>query len=208
MRLLELFSGTGSIGRAFPDFEVTSLDLVGSPTIKKNILDWDFKSLPPGSFDVIWASPPCTMFSRARTTAKTPRQLESADALVQRALDIIEHFRPQVWAMENPQTGLLKDRAVVTGLPFVDVTYCRYGGPGYKKATRVWTNLGEHWTPRPMCSRQCPCEQVVDGRHPVSAQRRAGRPGDRPFTREELYAIPPELCEEIAAATRLALQAS
>ena len=208
MRLLELFSGTGSIGRAFPDFEVTSLDLVGSPTLKMDIMDWDYKSLPPGSFDVIWASPPCTHYSRARTTAKTPRDLEGSDALVQRTLDIIEHFRPRVWLMENPQTGLLKDRAVVAGLPFKDVCYCKYGGPGYKKATRVWTNLGEHWTPRPMCSRQCPCEHMVDGRHPVSAQRRAGRPGDRPFTREELYAIPPELCEEIAAATRLALQAS
>jgi len=205
MRLLELFSGTGSIGKAFPDFEVTSLDLVGSPTIKLDIMDWDYQSMAPGSYDAVWASPPCTHFSRARTTAKTPRQLESADALVQRTLDIIEHFRPQVWAIENPQTGLLKDRAVVAGLPFKDVTYCKYGA-SYKKATRVWTNLGEHWTPRPMCSKQCPCEQMTDGRHPVSAQRRASRPGDRVFTREELYAIPPELCEEIAAATRLALQ--
>ena len=204
MRLLELFSGTGSIGRAFPDFEVTSLDLVGSPTIKTDIMDWDFQSLPPGSFDVVWASPPCTHYSRARTTAKTPRDLDGSDALVQRTLDIIQHFRPKVWWMENPATGLLKDRPVVAGLPFQDLCYCRYGAL-YRKPTRVWGNLD--WSPRPMCSRQCPCEHMTDGRHPVSAQRRAGRPGDRAFTREELYAIPPALCEEIAAATRLALQA-
>ena len=206
MRLLELFSGTGSIGRAFPDFEVTSLDLVGSPTIKANILDWDYESLPPGSFEVIWASPPCTHYSRARTTSSTPRDLLGSDALVQKTLDIIAYFRPQVWAIENPQTGLLKDRAVVAGLPFKDVTYCRYGGPGYKKATRVWTNLGDHWSPRPMCSRHDPCENVTEGRHPVSAQRRAGRPGDRMFSQAELYAIPPALCEEIADATRRALE--
>jgi hypothetical protein len=157
-----------------------------------------------GSFEVIWASPPCTHYSRARTTAKSPRDLEGSDALVQRTLDIIAHFRPQCWAMENPQTGLLKDRAVVAGLPFLDVTYCKYGA-SYKKATRIWTNLGEHRSPRPMCSRHDPCEKVTQGRHPVSAQRRAGRPGDRMFTREELYAIPPALCEEIAAATRRAL---
>ena len=205
MRLLELFSGTGSIGKAFPDFEVTSLDLVGSPTLKMDIMDWDYQSLPPGSFDVIWASPPCTHYSRARTTAKTPRDLEGSDALVERTLNIIDHFRPRVWLMENPASGMLKDRPVVAGLPFRDVCYCRYGAP-YRKPTRVWGNLGEHRSPRPMCSRQCPCEQMTDGRHPISAQRRASRPGDRPFTRDELYAIPPELCEEIAAATRLALQ--
>ena len=120
-------------------------------------------------------------------------------------MDIIDHFRPRGWLMENPATGLLKDRPVVAGLPFHDVCYCMYGAL-YRKPTRIWGNLGEHWSPRPMCSRQCPCEHMTDGRHPVSAQRRASRPGDRPFTREELYAIPPELCEEIAAATRLALQ--
>ena len=132
------------------------------------------------------------------------RDLEGSDALVQRTLDIIAHFRPQCWAMENPATGLLKDRAVVAGLPFQDVCYCRYGA-SYKKPTRVWNNLGEHWSPRPMCSRHDPCENVTQGRHPVSAQRRAGRPGDIMFTREELYAIPPQLCEEIANATRRAL---
>ena len=43
MRLLELFSGIGSIGRAFEalGWEVTSLDLEGEPTIKCDILDWD-----------------------------------------------------------------------------------------------------------------------------------------------------------------------
>ena len=56
-----------------------------------------------------------------------------------------------------------------------------------------------------MCSRHDPCENVTQGRHPVSAQRRASRAGDRQFTREELYAIPPALCEEIADATRRAL---
>ena len=50
MRLLELFSGTGSIGRAFEalGWEVTSLDLEGEPTIKCDILDWDY-TLPAGA---------------------------------------------------------------------------------------------------------------------------------------------------------------
>ena len=33
-------------------------------------------------FDVIWASPDCTQYSRARTTATTPRYLQKADRLV------------------------------------------------------------------------------------------------------------------------------
>ena len=71
MRLLELFAGTGSIGKVFRagGVQVTSLDITGDPDIKESILTWDYKSFPPGTFQVIWASPPCTMFSRARTTA-------------------------------------------------------------------------------------------------------------------------------------------
>ena len=51
MRLLELFSGTGSVGRAFEalGWEVTSLDLEGEPTIKCDILDWDHTAFPPGT---------------------------------------------------------------------------------------------------------------------------------------------------------------
>ena len=48
MRLLELFSGTGSVGRAFEalGWEVTSLDVEGEPTIKCDIMDWDY---PPSA---------------------------------------------------------------------------------------------------------------------------------------------------------------
>ena len=206
MRLLELFAGTGSVGKVFRAgwFQVTSLDITGSPDIREDIMTWDYKSIPPGTFQVVWASPPCTMFSRARTTAKTKRDLVGADAMVSRALEIIDWFQPQVWCLENPQTGLLKDREVVAGLPFKDVTYCKYSSGGahqYKKPTRVWNNLGDYWTPREMCSRGAPCEHMVGTRHPVSAQRRAGRPGDRPFSRAELYSIPPDLVSELLEAT-------
>ena len=66
MRLLELFSGTGSVGRAFEalGWEVTSLDVEGEPTIKCDIMDWDYRSLPPGHFDAVWASPVCTSSRR------------------------------------------------------------------------------------------------------------------------------------------------
>ena len=36
--------------------------------IRCDILDWDFRAYEPKSFDFIWASPPCTEYSIAKTT--------------------------------------------------------------------------------------------------------------------------------------------
>ena len=61
------------------------------------------------------------------------------------ALEIIAHFDPLMWIVENPATGLLKTRPFMERLPWVDVTYCKYGTP-YRKQTRLWTNM--RWRPR------------------------------------------------------------
>ena len=78
MRLLELFSGTKSVGRAFEalGWEVTSLDADATtrPTICTDVQAWDYGTYPPGHFDLIWASPVCMEFSRALT--RRPRRLE------------------------------------------------------------------------------------------------------------------------------------
>ena len=140
MRLLELFAGTQSIGKAFREagWQVVSLDIdPGSGAdITADILEWDYRAYDKGHFDAIWSSPCCTHFSRARTKAKTPRNLEWADSLVAKTIEIIQYFQPKVWAWENPQSGLLKDREVVRGIPWKDVSYCVYGFK-YRKYTRV-----------------------------------------------------------------------
>ena len=128
-RALFLCSGTGSVGRPFREagWEVVDVDRDGrfGAEVVVDILTWDFRSAyPQGHWDVIWASPDCTQYSRARTTAKTPRDLEGADALVAKCREIIEYFCPRRWFIENPDTGLLKDREVVAGLPYVRVDYC------------------------------------------------------------------------------------
>jgi site-specific DNA-cytosine methylase len=204
MRLLELFSGTGSMGRAFRDlgWEVVSLDIMpGQHTIRADIRDWDYSIFPVGHFDAIHASPPCTEYSIARTCAKTPRNLELADSLVQRTLDIIDYFKPKVFMIENPYTGMLRKRPLMQHLePFLRrVTYCRYGLP-YRKETAIWTNLGDLWQPRPLCTRSNPCPQVLDFWRPASAQNRDRFTQNR-FKREELYVIPAALCDELALAT-------
>ena len=204
-RLLELFCGTKSIGRAFEaaGWEVVSLDIVSKfePTILCDIRSWDYALFPPGHFDMVWASPVCTEYSRALTMR--PRRLEEGDALVLRALEIMEHFDPLMWVIENPATGLLKTRPFMERLPWVDVTYCMYGTP-YRKQTRLWTNM--QWRPsRGLCRSGSRCDAWEDGRHLRGAQggpRLMGgqRERVRGQSRELLYSIPTALCEEIARA--------
>ena len=96
-RLIELFCGTKSISKVFEQhgWTCTSLDFDPKmePTICCNILDVTPEMiLEHGRPDVIWASPLCTMYSRARTTAKTPRDLEGSDKLVQKVIDLARYF--------------------------------------------------------------------------------------------------------------------
>ena len=67
MRLLELFSGTGSVGNVFKEhgWEVVSLDRDMPADISTDIMDRYYmrSPYPPKHFDVIWASPPCTEYS-------------------------------------------------------------------------------------------------------------------------------------------------
>ena len=70
LRVLDLFSGTQSVKKAlderWPHWEYTSLDLANAD-INTDIMDWDYQNAyPPNHFDIIWASPVCTYFSRLR----------------------------------------------------------------------------------------------------------------------------------------------
>ena len=147
------------------------------------------------SVHTIWCSPDCRMYSRARTTGG-PRNFESSDKLVQACRDIIEYLRPRCWFMENPDSGYLKTRPCVKGLPYVRVDYCMYQDPVlYRKRTRLWTNCTD-WYPK-MCDKS----HLIDGKHPATAQRGYRkddrRSGERTFARDELHRLPRALCDEI-----------
>ena len=89
MRVLELFSGTGSVGNVCRarGMDVVSLDRDMPAAIRCNILDWVFRAYEPKSFDCIWAFPPCTEYSIAKTTGV--RDIEQATRESQRTIDII-----------------------------------------------------------------------------------------------------------------------
>jgi hypothetical protein len=124
-----------------------------------------------------------------------------ADSLVLKTLEIIEYFKPRLYWIENPQTGLLKTRPFMQGMPYFDIDYCQYGGVGYKKRTRLWTNAP--FQPRPLCDKRT-CPFVENGRHLKTAQHGPNRYPDTGLTLNDsqslqtLHALPHQLCEDIA----------
>ena len=194
MKLLELFSGTGSVGKVarFYGFDVVSLDRDMDANIKMDIMDWNYQDFPPKYFDVIWASPPCTEYSRAKTVGV--RKIDESNAIVLKVLQIIQYLDPIFFIIENPQSGLLKDQYFMNDIPYDDVDYCKYGMP-YRKRTRLWNNV-YGWVPKPLCKRDC--DSFENGRHKEHAQR--GPSGKKEtwnnqikHKQTELYVIPSEL---------------
>lgn len=145
MKTLELFAGTQSFSKGVFRSDNTStiitVDLLKkfNPTIVVDILNWDYTIYKPGDFDIIWASPPCTEYSKAKT--KGVRNLELADSLVRKSFEIIDYFKPKSWIVENVGTGLLVKRMeqIKPHLNSYLADYCVYGKP-YRKRTIFWSN--------------------------------------------------------------------
>ena len=180
-KILELFSGTKSVSKVAEQlgFDVISLDLRNAD-INCDILHWDYTCFAPGEFYFIWASPPCTEYSRAKTVGV--RNIEHANSIVLKTLEIISYFNPTYWVIENPQTGLLKHQYFMSDLPYNDVDYCKYGMP-YRKRTRLWNNI-PNFTPLPLCNKDC--NSMIGNRHISTGQHDSN-------TTRDLYAIPRQL---------------
>mgnify|MGYP003302113156 CR=1 FL=1 len=205
MKILELFAGTRSIGKAFENrgHEVFSVDW--DKDLPGMHLYTDISELTAehiiecfGKPDVIWASPDCTTFSIAAISHHRRKNPETGnldpvsdyakfcDQVDQHVLRLIQELQPHYWFIENPRGGMRK-MEWMQGLPRYTVTYCQYGDTRMKP-TDIWTN---HPDPqfKPMCKNGDPCH--------VAAPRGAktGTQGIKGHVNRSV--IPVQLCEHI-----------
>lgn len=175
MKVLELFAGTRSIGKAFEaaghevfsvewDKKFENIDLYADimTVTAADILE------KFGRPDVIWASPDCATFSVAAISHHRRKNPETGnldpvsdyakfcDALDQHVLRLIMALSPKYWFIENPRGGMRK-MTWMQGLPRYTVTYCQYGDTRMKP-TDIWTN---HPDPKfkPICKNGDPCHE-------------------------------------------------
>lgn len=177
MKVLELFAGTRSIGKAFEarghevfsvewdkQFENISLYADIGKLTAQDILD-----LCGGVPDVIWASPDCTTYSVAAISKHRQKEANGnlkptseyaafCDKVNAHVVELIRELKPRYWFIENPVGGLRKMN-FMQGLPRYTVTYCQYG-ERRQKPTDIWTN---HPAPqfKPPCKRGAPCHDAA-----------------------------------------------
>jgi len=202
MKILELFSGTESFSKVAKarGHRVFTIDNNPKfePDLCKDILDVTIEDIPFKP-NIIWASPPCQEYSKAKSRGK--RNIEMANKIVLKTLELIKQLGPKFWIMENPQTGLLKKQEFMKNIPFTDCSYCKYGMP-YRKQTRLWNNFKLKLM---TCNNDC--NFLVDG---LKRKRHLGSAGcggkgqghkivytNKSYKKIEKYAVPKKLCLEI-----------
>jgi hypothetical protein len=199
MKVLELFAGSRSIGKASEilGYEVFSSDLINFEKIDyvTSILDFDIHKVPFQP-DIIWASPPCTGFSVAALghhwTGGKNAYIPKTDTaklgieLAKKTIEIINYFKPKYFFIENPR-GLLRKMEFMDNFIRQSITYCQYGDTRMKP-TDIWTNSTK-WIPRPMCKNGDDCH---------IAAPRGSRTGTQGLKGSyERSKIPEDLCLEI-----------
>ena len=205
MKVLELFAGSRSFSKVAEEMgmETFTTDYKDFDKIDYvvDILDFDINKVPFKP-DIIWASPPCTTFSIAScfhywNEDRTPKNNKAITHLsyVKKTLDIINHFKPSFFFIENPR-ALLRKMEIMKNIERGTVTYCKYNNKTMK-FTDIWTNNlhtlfnQNGWRPRPLCTvgnLKCNHEKAPRGSS-------AGTLGLK--DNYERSIVPPELCIEI-----------
>ena len=193
--LLELFSGTGSVGKAAKKrgYKVISIDNEEKfkPTYIRNIATWDFKKDLPKHIDFIWASPPCVSFSILNNSMKKPHRdiktnkpLDSVgrmgNKLLNQSLNIIKYYlslNPKLkFVIENPR-GYMRRMPQLKKYQLTTTSYSQYGFP-YNKPTDFWSNFKLNLKP-------------------VDTRKNQNLEGAQGQSRETLYRIPQPLLTQI-----------
>ena len=204
MKVLELFAGTRSIGKAFEErgHDVFSVEWDKSfdhIDLYEDIMNVQWTDILEkfGKPEVIWASPDCATYSVAAISHHRRREktgnlvpvseyAKFCDRVNQHVICLIMALSPRFWFIENPRGGLRK-MDFMNGLPRYTVTYCQYGDKR-QKPTDIWTNH-----PDPQFKPPC---KAGDACH-ISAPRgaRTGTQGMKGSA--ERSRIPQELCRHI-----------
>jgi hypothetical protein len=160
---------------------------------------------PQGLFEITWAGPVCTYFSRARTTGRASKRgspehkelMKAACALVRHIRHLLNGLRSRVYFLENPRGGLELQPCMRDLAPDLrPTTWCMWGTP-FKKPEGIWTNLR---VDLPCCSAATPCQGLRERwakrlrGHGATAQlgpTRAGMPGAG--TSDAVNPTPPKL---------------
>ena len=154
MILVELFRGTGSVGKVARrrGWTVLSVDIdpAHGATYAIDVRRLPYDELPVPDF--VWASPPCTTYSQAAnwvrhrepgTGRALSRDAHEADAIVRHTLRMIRYWRQRNPALrfciENPR-GHLRQLPEMQGLTRTTTHYSYYGWP-ISKPTDFWTNF-------------------------------------------------------------------
>ena len=176
MKVLELFAGTRSIGKAFEarGHEVYSVDW--DQKFKNIDLYADIMTVTAeqilevfGQPDVIWASPDCTTYSVAAISKHRRREqngnltpiseyAQFCDMVNKHVIELIKDLNPKYYFIENPVGGMRK-MDFMQGLPRHTVTYCQYG-ERRQKPTDIWTNHPNPKFKQP-CKRGAPCHDAA-----------------------------------------------
>ena len=157
--LLELFKGTGSVGKVAKKmgFQVVSLDLepIYTPDIETDILKWNYKKFYHETRwvpDIIWASPPCNTFSplvyplkerNTKTAEPLSDRAKLGTKILYRTLDIINFYKkinPNLnFVIENPR-GMMRNDPKIKKFIRNTTYYCNYGDKR-TKPTDFFSNL-------------------------------------------------------------------
>jgi site-specific DNA-cytosine methylase len=159
LTMVELFSGSGIISKEFQNlgFKIFQIDIrerksVCEPNLKKDILQVRLSDIPFKKVDIIWASPPCDIFSKASSNfhidklgnPKTEKALEHLKIL-KKTLILIEKINPTYFFIENPSGKMKFNRDMIRFLirnnaMIKQLDYICYGFE-LRKPTNIFTNM-------------------------------------------------------------------